>query len=404
MRKLAYLIVVIVALGLIIAGCIPTTPIVNLTPEITTDPVRKATVGMEYTYDVDATDPDGDALTYSLAVKLTGMIINPATGLIKWIPVTDQVGKNLVTVKVSDGALSDTQSFNISVTVREPMEITVNLPTFTVGEPYWFTVNMIANSDSGKLVVAHFGVPTSTSGNGIIKGTLETGEGSDLIFALTGDVFQTGVFTMGDVTAHFRGTFTKEGTYSTTLKVKTIGGFLLCKEVIGINVIAERTIAIRWLEDAIRFNAIGEVTNSWLNDTIPGNPQGTSAENPATLNLTDGEYHFADVNDFYNTYLPGIKGSVVIDGTGQLTGSTTYTYQGFSIKNDLVGQVEIVVYKNGTSGTMVGTYTQWKYVYGAETEVLGKFPKAIPAPGQGEDWWFVGRTEYIAHGEEELTP
>ncbi|MBA7579214.1 hypothetical protein ES708_21083 [subsurface metagenome] len=108
------------------------------------------------------------------------------------------------------------------------MEITVVIPTFKVDEPAWFTVTMEANDDLGKLVVA------SLEGEKI-AGTLETEEGSDLTFTSTGDVFQSEEFTMGDVIANFRGTFTSPGIYLTTIKVRTSeGGDLLCSQDITI--------------------------------------------------------------------------------------------------------------------------------------------------------------------------
>ena len=68
-----------------------------------------------YAYDVNATDPDEDTLTYSLTVNPTGMTIVSTTGVIGWTPTSTQLGNHSVTVEVSDGALSATQSFIIIV-------------------------------------------------------------------------------------------------------------------------------------------------------------------------------------------------------------------------------------------------------------------------------------------------
>ncbi len=86
---------------------------VNHPPQINSDPVTSATKDEPYSYDVDATDSDGDTLTYSLTTKPSGMTINSSTGLITWTPTTS--GYYNVTVKVSDGELNDTQSFTITV-------------------------------------------------------------------------------------------------------------------------------------------------------------------------------------------------------------------------------------------------------------------------------------------------
>jgi len=97
---------------------------VNQPPIIISTPNTTAIVGQVYSYDVDAADPDGDTLTYSLTTKPTGMTINSTTGLINWTPATAQIGNNNVTVKVSDGDLIDTQGFTITV---EDTGVTPNL-------------------------------------------------------------------------------------------------------------------------------------------------------------------------------------------------------------------------------------------------------------------------------------
>ena len=110
-------IILISALLILLIGCFPT---INRAPIITSDPdpdFLLAEVGTEYTYDVNATDPDGDILTYSLDVFPKDMTIVSANGEISWIPTNAQIGDNLVTVKVSDGVLDITQTFTIEVSL-----------------------------------------------------------------------------------------------------------------------------------------------------------------------------------------------------------------------------------------------------------------------------------------------
>ncbi|MEZ6048647.1 MAG: putative Ig domain-containing protein [Planctomycetaceae bacterium] len=54
----------------------------NLAPMIDSSPVTEAIAGDLYEYQVEAHDPDGDELTYSLAAYPSGMTINSSTGLI----------------------------------------------------------------------------------------------------------------------------------------------------------------------------------------------------------------------------------------------------------------------------------------------------------------------------------
>ena len=87
----------------------------NSSPVIESDQITTAKEGAVYTYDVEATDPNGDTLTYSLTISPTGMTINSTTGVISWTPTESQIGENEVSVKVSDGSRSTTQSFTITV-------------------------------------------------------------------------------------------------------------------------------------------------------------------------------------------------------------------------------------------------------------------------------------------------
>ena len=98
----------------------------NNPPVITSTPITTATVGLTYAYNVEATDPDsGDTSTFSLTTNPTGMTIDSVTGIIYWTPTSEQVEDNDVTVEVSDGKLTDTQNFTITV-IPEGSEVTTD--------------------------------------------------------------------------------------------------------------------------------------------------------------------------------------------------------------------------------------------------------------------------------------
>ncbi|MCJ7789408.1 MAG: putative Ig domain-containing protein [Candidatus Atribacteria bacterium] len=102
---------------LLLVGCLRVPPL-NHAPIINLIPLTTATVDVLYIYNVEAADPDGDTLTYTLTTSPTDMTINSATGVIKWTPST--TGDYNVTVEVSDGELFDTQSFVIIVNLSNP--------------------------------------------------------------------------------------------------------------------------------------------------------------------------------------------------------------------------------------------------------------------------------------------
>ena len=146
------------------------------------------------------------------------------------------------------------------------------------------------------------------------------------------------------------------------------------------------TVTISWLEDATRYNPDGTVRGNWTNDPL----------GPADLVRTGKAYHFANIQEYYNyPGLENLSGSLVISGAGKLSGHAKYTSpaSGLPIRDRFQGEVTI----DAGALTMVGTYTQWSYAFGAKDEVLASYPQAVPAKKQGSGWWFIGYTDYIAH-------
>jgi len=76
--------------------------IINLPPMIIEDKKFRFD-GKIYTYQIKATDPDGDTLTYSLKSAPSGMTIDPSTGQLKWNVPPEFTGKTPITVSVTDG-------------------------------------------------------------------------------------------------------------------------------------------------------------------------------------------------------------------------------------------------------------------------------------------------------------
>ncbi|MBL7056409.1 cadherin-like domain-containing protein, partial [Candidatus Woesearchaeota archaeon] len=94
----------------------------NGAPVITTTAPTGAVEDEAFSYNVDATDPDGDTLTYSLTSSPSGMSISSSSGSISYTP--SSIGNFSVTLQVSDGSLTDIQSFNVSVGEAPKLRIT----------------------------------------------------------------------------------------------------------------------------------------------------------------------------------------------------------------------------------------------------------------------------------------
>lgn len=117
----------------------------NSAPQITSTPTTTATQGQAWSYDVQATDPQGDVLAYALTQYPAGMTIDSASGLINWTPAAGQGPSQAVTVRVSDpGGLQATQTFTLSV-------LTINRPPVAQADSFM-------RPASGSLVVGAPGV------------------------------------------------------------------------------------------------------------------------------------------------------------------------------------------------------------------------------------------------------
>jgi len=89
--------------------------ITNLPPSITSTPVTEATEGLLYSYQVTATDPGNDVLSFQLFTGPASATVD-ATGLIEWTPTYQEVGGNTFrVVAVDDSGASDNQLWSVTV-------------------------------------------------------------------------------------------------------------------------------------------------------------------------------------------------------------------------------------------------------------------------------------------------
>jgi uncharacterized delta-60 repeat protein len=91
--------------------------VTNNPPEITPVPDQAATWGALLSFPILASDPDGDALIFSLVAPPAGAVITSG-GQFSWTPASDQVAVHALTVQVSDGTLTAATSFNVTVRKR----------------------------------------------------------------------------------------------------------------------------------------------------------------------------------------------------------------------------------------------------------------------------------------------
>ena len=98
----------------------------NQPPAIETAPVTTAIAQQPYRYNLHATDPDGDVLTYLFVAAPAGMTIDGNNGAITWAPTLAQSGDYTVTVRVQDangGSVVQTYTLAVALPQNHPPDI-----------------------------------------------------------------------------------------------------------------------------------------------------------------------------------------------------------------------------------------------------------------------------------------
>lgn len=105
----------------------------NHTPTLETilDKTVQATVSLGFV--AVGADPDGDTLSYSLLAGdsdvPSGATLDSATGEFEWTPDATQLGTWNLMIQVSDGTLTATRTFNITVVPFDPVASAVDVAT-----------------------------------------------------------------------------------------------------------------------------------------------------------------------------------------------------------------------------------------------------------------------------------
>lgn len=91
----------------------------NRAPVVSGTPSTTATVGTAWSFRPTASDPDGDAITWSIANKPSGATFSTSTGQLSWTPTaTGSWSGILITATDSKGAAASLPSFAITVNAQ----------------------------------------------------------------------------------------------------------------------------------------------------------------------------------------------------------------------------------------------------------------------------------------------
>ncbi|AWB66998.1 hypothetical protein C2869_11365 [Saccharobesus litoralis] len=101
---------------------------VNDAPVVVSSQVTSVNEDEVYAYPFVATDPDGDPITVTIEQLPTWLNHDVTTNVISGTPSNDEVGDHQIQIKVSDGVLSVTESFVVTVNNVNDLPV-VELPT-----------------------------------------------------------------------------------------------------------------------------------------------------------------------------------------------------------------------------------------------------------------------------------
>jgi hypothetical protein len=146
---------------------VTSTPVANRPPVISGTPPASVVAGTAYSYTPTATDPDGNALTFSIQNRPSWATFSTTNGRLTGTPTTSQLGSySNIAISVSDGtAATALAPFTITVTqaTNRPPVISGTPPTsVTVGQAYAFTPTA-SDPDGNPLTFTVANAPSWTS-------------------------------------------------------------------------------------------------------------------------------------------------------------------------------------------------------------------------------------------------
>jgi hypothetical protein len=94
----------------------PSPPAANNAPVVSSTGITTANEDQVYTYTFAARDADADALTLAATTLPAWLVFDPATGVLSGTPLSADVGNHDVTLTVTDGTDTSSESFTIVVT------------------------------------------------------------------------------------------------------------------------------------------------------------------------------------------------------------------------------------------------------------------------------------------------
>lgn len=140
----------------------------NIPPAITSTPTLTATEDVLYSYEIKANDADQDKLTFVLEQAPSGVALDKVTGLLKWTPTNDDVGTQVIQLRVEDGRGGVArQRFSVVVANVNDNPVISSVPSQDATEKALYTYQVKASDPDPTQDVLSYALKKSPKGMSI---------------------------------------------------------------------------------------------------------------------------------------------------------------------------------------------------------------------------------------------
>jgi lysophospholipase L1-like esterase len=284
------------------------------TPTIASTPITNASVGLLYTYDVNATGyPDPNY--YVLLEHPTGMTIDHNTGLIEWIPDAD--GDANVIVEAGNEIADTNQSFTISVITSIKFDAASEASSSSNGSTLSWSHTI--GSDNNRILVVGIVGKDNQSGDLVISSVTYNSINMSLVQGSSQSVsgsstIRAELYYLLDSNLPPSGSYTVEVTYSANVLKRCAGAVSMA------NVEQQPAEAVdtnsSTSTDFISTNITTQTDHTWLVDVV-----GCDSSGLFTADVNNGQQQRFDANSNASTLSGSTK---IVTSSGQTAMRWTY--------------------------------------------------------------------------------
>jgi len=120
-----------------------------------------------YSYAIQASDANGDTLSYTLVTGPDSMSVNAASGLVQWTPDQSNVGSHSISIRIDDGKNGiNLHNYTLVVSNTNDVPIISSTPDTTASEDALYTYTLLA-SDPDPVDTLSYALTTAPTGASI---------------------------------------------------------------------------------------------------------------------------------------------------------------------------------------------------------------------------------------------